>query len=202
MSAISKARSYTFEDFCFLVKDGEKADLIDGLIYTASPDNTDANELMVWLLGIINLFVLNRDLGKVYASRVAYRLDDRNGPEPDIGFVRKRRRHLIKRGHVADRPDLALEIVSPESEERDYKLKRAQFERAEVPEYWIVDEMRQKISLLRLGPDKKYHEVRPRGGVLRSQVLSGFWLRVDWLWQKPLPNPLDVLKEILEGRST
>jgi hypothetical protein len=121
LSRIAKPRLCTFADFCFLVKDDQKADLIDGVIYMASPENADANELFVWLIGLINLFVQQRDLGKVYGSRVAFRLDDGNGPEPDIGFVRKDRLQLVARGRVNGPPDLALEIVSPESVDRDYK---------------------------------------------------------------------------------
>jgi hypothetical protein len=42
-----------------------------------------------------------------------------------------------------------------------------------------------------------YEPVAPEaGGVYRSQVVPGFWLRVDWLWQKPLPKALQVLKEL------
>lgn len=33
-------------------------------------------------------------------------------------------------------------------------------------------------------------------GVYRSRVLPGFWLRIDWLWQQPLPRVLDVLKAL------
>jgi hypothetical protein len=54
MSASSKRRIHTFEDFCEIVQDGQKADLIDGVIHTASPDNSDANEINVrgenWLI--------------------------------------------------------------------------------------------------------------------------------------------------------
>jgi len=27
-------------------------------------------------------------------------------------------------------------------------------------------------------------------------ILPGFWLRVEWLWQEPLPKVLDVLREV------
>jgi len=27
-------------------------------------------------------------------------------------------------------------------------------------------------------------------------VLSGFWLRVEWLWQEPLPSQVQVVAEI------
>jgi Uma2 family endonuclease len=58
----------TFEEFLDLIEDGQKADLIDGVIYMASPDNTDAADLQVWLSHILGLFVEVRDLGKIYLS--------------------------------------------------------------------------------------------------------------------------------------
>jgi hypothetical protein len=39
--------------------------------------------------------------------------------------------------------------------------------------------------------------VGPRNGVLRSEVLAGFWIRLEWLWQEPLPDVIDILSEIL-----
>jgi hypothetical protein len=32
--------------------------------------------------------------------------------------------------------------------------------------------------------------------IYRSSVLAGFWLRVAWLWQNPLPPVLSVLREL------
>jgi Uma2 family endonuclease len=198
MSRAARVAPYTFEDFCALVKDGEKADLIDGVIYMASPDNTDANSLFMWLGGLIDLFVEENDLGKIYGERVAFRLDKTNGPEPDIAFVRKDRLNQVERGFVRGGPDLAVEIVSPESEERDYVKKRKQYEEAAIPEYWIIDEPQQKVTVLRLGKDGKYREIRPKKGILQSKALPGFWLRVEWLWQEPLPKKIPILKEILD----
>ena len=60
---------YTFEDFCALVPDGTKADLLDGVIYVASPDNTDASDLQTWLSSLLHLFVEAKDLGRIYVSR-------------------------------------------------------------------------------------------------------------------------------------
>jgi Uma2 family endonuclease len=191
---------HSFADFCRFVRADQKADLIDGVIYMASPENTDANDLFVWLIGLIHDFVESGELGKVYGSRVAYRLDKRNGPEPDIGFVRKARLHLVERVYVNGPPDLAIEIVSPESVERDYEKKRARYEKAGVPEYWIIDEELRKITLLRLDRKGKCREVRPRKGNYSSQVLPGFWLRPEWLWEETRPRKLDVLKQLLPGK--
>jgi Uma2 family endonuclease len=198
MKLLQRSATYNFEEFCQLIPDGQKADLIDGEIYMASPDNTDAYKLSFWLSIVIALFVQVKKLGgEVLGSRVAFRLDGANGPEPDIGYVQKGRVHLIKRGYVDGPPDLAIEIVSPESVERDYEKKRKQYEQAGVPEYWIIDEDMRKVTLLRLDARGKYREVRPKKGILRSQVIPEFWLRIEWLWLETRPETLDALDQIL-----
>jgi len=32
-------------------------------------------------------------------------------------------------------------------------------------------------------------------GTFHSTVLTNFWLKIDWLWQEPLPKVLDVVRE-------
>lgn len=191
-----RSGSYTFEDFCETIREDQKADLIDGVIYMASPENTDANELFGWLLMVVRGYTRRRKLGRVFGSRVALRLSAEHGPEPDIAFVQRENLHLVQRGHVAGAADLAIEIVSPESVDRDYNRKRELYQEFGIPEYWIVDEMEQAVTLLRLKKGK-YREVRPKKGILSSEVLSGFWLRLEWLWQQPLPDEIDTILEIL-----
>lgn len=109
------------------------------------------------------------------------------------------RRHAnrLKRTAVEGAPDWALEIVSPESVERDYVKKRSQYERFGITEYWIVDEYEQKVTVLRLDSHGKYREVRPKKGVFHSQAIEGFWLDPQWLWQDPLPDELETLEQLL-----
>lgn len=197
MATAISIQPYTFADFCRLVKDDQKADLIDGVIYMASPDNTDANELFMWLGTLMLLFAQRYRLGKVYGTRVAYWLDETNSPEPDIGFVVKARLGLVRRGHVHGPPDLAVEIVSPDSTDRDYLKKRRQYQRFGVREYWIIDELKKKVILLRLGANGRYRQVKPRKGELHSEVLTWFWLRPEWLWQSPLPDTLEIFQEMV-----
>lgn len=187
----------TFDEFCFLVKDKQKADLIDGVIHMASPDNLDANDITTWLSGLLYDFVVEGDLGKIWILRVAFRLDLKNAPEPDIGFVLKNRLHLAKRGYFDGHPDAAFEIVSPESIERDYIKKLQQYEEFGVREYWIIDEIEETVTLHRLNKKGKYQEVRPKSGIHHSEVIDGFWLDPKWLWQRPLPRKSTILKQLL-----
>jgi Uma2 family endonuclease len=188
------ALPYTYEDFCRIVREDQKADLINGVIYVPSPENTDDNQLFIWLVAIMNLFVRRNKLGQIHGSRVALRLAEKHGSEPDIAFVRTEHVDRVERGGVAGPADLAIEIVSPDSVERDYYLKRELYEEYRIPEYWIIDEMDQSVTQLRL-KQRKYREVRPQKGEIHSQVMTGFWLRPEWLWQAPRPDEIETLKQ-------
>lgn len=47
-------------------------------------------------------------------------------------------------------PLLAVEVVSQESIQRDYRYKRSEYAAVGIPEYWIVDPLQNKISVLNL----------------------------------------------------
>ncbi|MEM6502746.1 MAG: Uma2 family endonuclease [Cyanobacteria bacterium P01_C01_bin.89] len=48
------------------------------------------------------------------------------------------------------RPDVVIEIVSPgkENRDRDYRYKRSEYATCRIPEYWIIDPEKQKVSVL------------------------------------------------------
>ena len=183
----------TFEEFLEIAPDGQKADLLDGVIYMASPDNTDAADLNLWLAILLYTFVDSNDLGKIYTSRVAYRLGPKQGPEPDIGFVPKELEFTRRRGYIDGPPTLAVEIVSPDSVARDYVQKRAVYESAGVREYWIIDPDEKQATFLRLRGGR-YVTVKPKNLIFFSQVLPGFRIDVRWLWKTPRPRTHDVLR--------
>src|SRR5690348_14152881 len=109
MATADKRSAVTFDEFCRIVDGKQKADLIDGVIHMASPDNTDANALTGWLFWAIQGYVEENDLGEVFVNRVAFRLSGTNAPEPDLAFVRKGRLAAVHRGFVQGPPDLAVE---------------------------------------------------------------------------------------------
>jgi Uma2 family endonuclease len=187
---------YTFGEFCDLIPDGQKADLLDGVIYVASPDNLEAAELQSWLAALLHGFVELTDVGKIYVSRVAYRLTDQHSPEPDIGFLPKELAGLRRRGYIDGPPALAIEIVSPDSVHRDYVLKRKIYEEAGVREYWIIDPDEQTVTFLCLRKGR-FKERKPVKHLWRSEVLTGFAVDVRWFWAANRPKVYDVLRRLV-----
>jgi Uma2 family endonuclease len=195
-----KPYRFTFDDFCQRVTDGQKADLIDGVIYMASPDNWDNGLFFNWFSTILAGYVSERELGAIVGSRVAFYLDEFNSPEPDLAFVQTLRLKLATKVEFNGPPDAAIEIVSPDSVRRDYDEKRELYRAAGVREYWIIDPIKYQVTMLRLGSRRRFREVPPSDGVYRSEVVKGFWFRPEWFWNLPRPKSLNVLKRILRER--
>jgi Uma2 family endonuclease len=60
-------------------------------------------------------------------------------------------RDLLKASAVFETPPLLIvEVVSPDSIKRDYRHKRSEYAAIGVPEYWIVDPLEGKITVLLL----------------------------------------------------
>jgi Uma2 family endonuclease len=188
----------TFDEFMLLVREDQKADLLDGVIHMASPVNTEDADLVMWLSELLGMFVRQLKLGKVFSERVAYHLSDHWAPEPDIAFVSKNRLNIVERGFVDGPPDLAVEIVSPESVERDYEIKRRGYELAGVLEYWIIDPAEMTVLFLVRSGDQ-FVEAARDGHIFRSRAVPNFYLDVRWLWQRPLPETLPLLQAMLSA---
>ena len=73
-------------------------------------------------------------------------------------------------------PMLVIEAVSPgeSNRERDYVAKRSQYQERGIPEYWLIDRVRQTITVLEL-VDGIYQELGVFSGSdqIQSSVISG-----------------------------
>src|SRR6266511_4186991 len=113
----------TVEEFYRLVREDEKADLLDGVVYMASPETLESNNLTGFLYRLLADYCELRGLGgKVLFSRFAFRLSKYRAPEPDVAYVRPERLHLVSQREMKGGPDIAIEVVSRDSVTRDYKL--------------------------------------------------------------------------------
>ena len=109
------------------------------------------------------------------------------GREPDILFVANEHLDLVKKNHLAGPADLAIEIVSPDSLTRDRGDKFVEYEKGGVKEYWLIDPIRESADFYYLENGVYRPITVSADGIYQSKVLAGFWLRVEWLWQEPLP---------------
>jgi len=196
----SPATPVSFEEFLAWTDEDTHAEWVDGRIILMSPVSIDHQRLLLFLYEILNWYVRARQLGEVLVAPVQMRLSTRpSGREPDLLFVATGHADRLRETYLDGPADLVIEIVSPESDERDRGEKFLEYEASGITEYWLIDALRQEAAFYQLGPDGRYHPgLIEAGGVYRSAVLPGFWLRVGWLWQRPLP-PVAEITHLIEA---
>ncbi|HYO10800.1 MAG TPA: Uma2 family endonuclease [Tepidisphaeraceae bacterium] len=175
-----------------------RAEWVDGEVIVMSPANSRHNRLNLWLLGLLQAFVEHHDAGEIFGIEMQLRLSSRRSSRrnPDAVFVARARANLVEETYIDGAPDLVMEIVSPDSESRDWRDKYIEYEAAGVREYWVIDPASQRLEAYTLTRARKYRRLDESQGRLPSKVLRGFYLRPEWLWQSPLPKLATVLKEL------
>jgi Uma2 family endonuclease len=170
----------TFEDFCALAPDGQKADLLDGVLSMASADNTEAGRLNGWLYTVLNGFVAHRGLGEVYTSGIAFRLCGRPGAGTGHRISTQGGGRPPVAGFIEGPPVLAVEIGSPDSVSRDYVHKHRVYDTAGVREYWSLNPDERKATFLVLVKGR-FQEHKPVRHIWNSRAIPGLELDVRWV---------------------
>ena len=146
------------------------------------------------LLFVLKVYLSRSNLGRVIpAAFPMYVGDDKPAREPDLMVVLTDHFDRIRENYLDGAADIAIEIVSPESVERDRGAKFVEYEAAGVPEYWLIDPQREDAVVYSLSEDGRYRRSANAQGVLTSRLLSGFTLEVSLLWRNPPPDALALL---------
>ncbi len=128
-------------------------ELVNGELITMPPESRLNVKIAIFLLtqfvrlGIPENQVAMKTQIAVSGSRATVR-------EPDLMVLSEAaasslegaRQSLIT--HDMPPPLLVVEVVIPGQENRDYRYKRTEYAGRHIPEYWIVDPIAQKVTIL------------------------------------------------------
>lgn len=183
--------------------DRNRGEWVKGEVIPFMPPLVSHAEIVDLLHFVIGLFVGRQRLGRVFSESIELWLPSSQVARlPDIVFLSNPHADRLTSHRLEGYADLIVEVISADSVTRDRQQKFAEYQAAGVPEYWIVESRprRHGVSLYQLDASGRYQEVEAdRHGRLHSRSLPGFWLDPAWLRQEPLPDPLDLLNEILAG---
>lgn len=186
----------TYEEFLSWATDETHAEWVDGRVIFMQPVSDDHSDEQGFLSGTIRTYVEEKHLGKVRSEPFQMKLDSpRAGRSPDLIFVSTESLPRIRNSFLDGPADLAIEIVSPESQERDRVTKFGEYEQGGVREYWLIDPANRTAEFYRLNPQGSYEPMPITGGVFHSEVIPGLWIRIEWLWKETRPTVIQVLKE-------
>jgi Uma2 family endonuclease len=161
---------------------------VDGEIWLSmSPESLEThNKVKGEFTSSLLRLIRERDLGEGYCDRALFtNLAARVSTEPEFLFVswaasetgrvtlgrrRQRREEFIE---IIGTPDLVLEVLSDSSVHKDLVRLKAAYERAGVPEYWVVDARGAQVSFQILTLEgEHYVPSAPADATQASRVLG------------------------------
>jgi Uma2 family endonuclease len=196
-----KNNRMSYEEFLAWADEDTLAEWVDGDVIPFMPVKIKHQRISNRLFHLIEQFIKLFKLGEVWSAPTEMRL--RSGQsirQPDIFFVLQANLHRFKEDWLDGPADLVIEIISTESVQRDRRDKFREFEQAGITEYWIIDPRsgKQRADFYRLDETGRYQLFGlDEDEWVESEVLKGFRLRPQWLWQTESLNPYLALGEML-----
>ncbi|MCF2149714.1 Uma2 family endonuclease [Desmonostoc muscorum LEGE 12446] len=180
----------------------KKAELIEGIVYVASPLRHEQHgkphsRVITWL-GVYQSLTPGVDL----SVEPTVRLDLDNEPQPDaVLFIEPDaggQTRLSSDGYIEGSPELIVEIAAS-SVAIDRGSKKQVYRRNGVLEYVIWQSYENQIEWFCL-VDGDYQLVSPGAdGIIRSQVFPGLWLAVEALLNNQMVRVLEVVQAGLKS---
>jgi Uma2 family endonuclease len=143
---------FTPEDREAMPEDGRRVELIDGCLVVSPSAGRPHNDLVMQLFRLLDA-ACPADV-TIYNIPYDYRLPDGSELVPDITVART---DDLGEKRLTRAPLLVVEVISPSSRWMDPVVKRAKYEVAGVPAYWIADPALPRVTVLELH-DGRYSE--------------------------------------------
>ena len=147
LEVLPGAGEWTEADYYPLSERGRLVELSDSNIEVIGRPTNFHQLILLRLSMALQQFVAAHKLGKVRFAPLPVRLWPGKIREPDLMFMSAA--HLDRVGKYWGVPDLAVEILSEGTEYKDREIKKSEYARAGVEEYWIIDPDARTLEIFR-----------------------------------------------------
>jgi Uma2 family endonuclease len=195
---VVRLSGWTLERYLAEAPENLTWEFVRGEVVIHSPATAEHQDLVRFLLRLLDGYCEARGWGKVLTGPAAIKLLPDVVREPDLFVLPPEEVPKAKGMPLSVRPALVIEVMSPSTRAIDLVEKAEDYALAGIPEYWAVDPEHKELVVHRL-EGARYRAERVKEGKVRSISLPGFWLDVEWLFGDPFPPVTECLKEILSG---
>lgn len=178
----------TYDDFLLFPDDGKRHELIDGEHYVTPSPNTKHQRISGNLHWLIRSWLEANPVGQVFYAPLDVVFSDVDVVEPDLLYLsHERAAEVLTAQHAKGPPELAIEIVSKGTRQRDETIKRRLYQRAGVLEYWVVDPELAVVRVYRRSGDQYQRPIelsREADDVLATPLLPGLQMPLARIFQE------------------
>ena len=181
MGALPQEQRYTFRDIMEMTDESERVELIDGEIYQMGAPRTAHQLIVAELTTQFGTFLTGKPCMAIPGPFAVRPLEGKDDDlfhsdtmvEPDLSVVCDPEQ-LDEYG-CKGAPRLIAEVLSPTTRGHDRVRKFNLYERAGVPEYWIIDPDTKTVSVHLLQDGRYYSpQIYAAGTPVPVTVLEGF----------------------------
>lgn len=178
-------RPLTQRDLDHTPDDGNRYEVIDGVLYVSPFASYAHQEAAGQLFSLLNHHVRARGLGKVFTAGLKVVLGEPTGVGPDVVFVSAAKMSQMKPDGFYGPPDLLVEVLSTKPD-LDRVVKANKYAEAGVAHYWIVDPVRRCLSAYAL-EGGHYRLAAELGGdaTFLPALFPGLRIALAELWVEP-----------------
>jgi len=142
----TRRRRWTYADYCKIPPDRSRHEIIDGRHFVSPGPSYYHQKLARRLAHEFQDHMEQLGLGDVMIAPYDVHLARGTVVQPDLVVVTAKNLSLIGARKLTGVPDLLVEVLSPSRRNYDRQTKLARYERAGVPEFWIVDPREPRIE--------------------------------------------------------
>ncbi|MBW4657256.1 MAG: Uma2 family endonuclease [Drouetiella hepatica Uher 2000/2452] len=176
-----------------------KAELVEGVVYMASPLRIKSHgephgDLVGWLWTY-----KTATPGVILGIEPTVRLDLENEPQPDaVLLVPGRQARVGEDDYIEGAPELVVEVAAS-SVAIDLHDKKRAYRRSGVREYIVWRTLDHQVDWFVLQADEYVAQLPDEQGIIRSNVFPGLWLAVSALLSAEMAIVLSVLQQGLDS---
>nr|MDO8110220.1 Uma2 family endonuclease [Candidatus Sigynarchaeota archaeon] len=182
----------TFEKVLEYATEDISCELLDGVLVIHSPASFKHENMIKFLIKILDEFGEETGLGTPIGSRFMMRLTEEWAPEPDIMFLSAKDQEHLKDNYLDGPASTVFEILSKTTRVDDIEKKTPQYLKMGVKEVWLIDPEKKSITIF--WPDGT--KLEKSEGWLASKVLTGFKIKPLWLWNIGKVSARAAMKEM------
>lgn len=147
----TKEKLYSFQEYSNY-DDGTDNyyELVDGKLELMNPPTYRHLIIAKFIEQQLEAEITRLNLPLICLKEAGIRTGFRKARIPDLLVIEKNKiaDFLDQTAIIENSPFLIIEIVSPESINRDYRYKRSEYAANNIPEYWIIDPLKNQVTIL------------------------------------------------------
>jgi len=166
----------------------------NGILEVKPVSDLESFKLYYWFLGLVMQYLNAYDEGILVGLEIGFRLnvdDSIKIRKPDLAFIHKNNPKQMKPLETSYKGcfDMCFEFLSDTNKmniERDTVVKKHEYEKFGVREYFILDRKGNETSFYFLNSKGIYEKNCPdSNGVIKSKVLKNFQFRLNDFYERP-----------------